>query len=356
MREAGDMVRVSIPFASGVAAAAFTGADVPAPLLLVSMAALCCAKPFFRKSGAFYALLFFFAGAFCHASSSLCILPPGGWLTGRIAQDALQALKAFIRGLPFRDERTAPLLLALLAGDRSGLDRSVVDSFREAGAAHVLALSGLHLGVIYGLLRSATSFIGGNPAARKVRSLLTVAFCAFYTMMAGAGPSLVRAFIFICINEFSSHCPERNRTLTDELAAALFIQLMLNPGVIKSVGFQLSYMSMASIALLFPVLKGFYPEGDTSRFDPLKRIWDASALSLSCQLFTAPLCWFYFHSVPMHFLLANLIALPLCSMLIPAAAVCIPLAAAGICPQFLFGICDTLSGWLIYVLEIISAM
>lgn len=356
MREAGDMVRVSIPFASGVAAVAFTGAGVSAPLLLAFMSALCFAKPFFRTGGVFYTLLLFLAGAFCHASSSLFILPPEVRLPARMAQNALLALKSFIRSLPFMDDRTAPLLVALLAGDRSGLDRSIVDSFREAGAAHILALSGLHLGVIYGLLRSVTSFIGGNPAARKVRSFLTVAFCAFYTMMAGAGPSLVRAFIFICINEFSSHCPERSRTLTDELAAALFIQLTLNPGVIRSVGFQLSYMSMASIALLFPVLREFYPERETFRFDPLKKMWDASVLSLSCQIFTAPLCWFYFHSFPVHFLLANLIALPLCGILIPAAAVCVPLAAAGICPQFMFGLCDTLSGWLIYVLEIISAM
>lgn len=153
----------------------------------------------------------------------------------------------------------AALLKALLTGQRKGLAPEAVAAFRTSGAAHILALSGLHLGVIYGILTRGLALLGRSRPAMLLRSLLAVAACGFYCLMCGAGPSLVRAFLFICINEFARHSPGRRREPLRVLCAALMIQLVACPGVIASVGFQLSYLSMAGIFILFPRLDAWYP-------------------------------------------------------------------------------------------------
>ena len=138
------------------------------------------------------------------------------------------------------------------------------------------------------------------------------------------------------------------------LCLALLVQLVLDPSVICSVGFQLSYLAMAGIFLVYPVLEKCYPEG--SRYNPLRWIWKTAALSISCQLFTAPLAWLRFHSFPRYFLLTNLLALPLVSILMTVAVATVILSALGWCPALLITTTDGLGRLLLWVLEVICAM
>ena len=214
-----------------------------------------------------------------------------GGNAGDIRALAMQAkgwagsLKEVIDDLPFRNAGTAPLLKALLTGDRSGLSDNVVRNFREGGASHILALSGLHLGIIYLFIRRALLVIGNSPPANLVRSLATIILSGLYTLATGASPSLVRAFLFIILNE-SARLLHRNSRPERVLCAALTIQIAMNPGAITSPGFQLSYLAMGGIMFLFPILRTWFAaDGD---FPVMKRIWDSAALAISCQVFTAP--------------------------------------------------------------------
>ena len=264
-----------------------------------------------------------------------------------------ERLRAFIDGIPFPSEGTAPLLKALLTGDRSGLSQDTVRVFRESGGAHLLALSGLHIGILYLLLTRLLWPLGNSPRARHVRYALIVLAAGLFTLMTGASPSIVRAFLFIFLNE-TARIACRPRDPLRILSTALLIQLVLTPSAISSTGFQLSYLAMAGIFLLFPILDGWYPKGP--RIDPVRKIWEAAALSISCQVFTGPLAWFRFHTFPTYFLLTNLFALPLTTLLMGSAVTTLMLRGVHFCPGFLIHATDWLCQALVWILQVISSM
>ena len=338
-------------------------------------------------------LLFLTAGVFCAATSTLTSL---GAVAGKPLFAGLAAdFRSMISSIPFPHEGTAPLVNALLTGDRSSLDSSVMNSFRDSGASHILALSGLHLGIIYGILLKVTSIFGKHPTVKTIRSLIIISLCGIYTLATGASPSLVRAFLFILVNE-TARLTHRSNNPLRVYCAALFIQTAINPQVISSTGFQLSYLAMAGIFLLYPALKKWYPQeeaaGDmliekgagltesdglegvmidkgccrasrcwTSWMKTIvsaapRKIWDAAALTISCQVFTGPLAWWKFGTFPKYFLLTNLLSLPLTSAVMLLSVSTSVLFAIGICPDFLISLTDSSASLLLFIMKVISSM
>ena len=333
MAEAKDIVAISIPFVSGVAAAAVTpwggeslywGAAASCGASVFLLALLC-------RSGrrrAVAPLLYFSLGVMCRCSAMIAC--PVSALSDRdFAAAALHKLTRLLEDIPFPHSSTAALLKAVLTGQRGGLSAQTVGVFRKSGASHILALSGLHLGVIYALLSRILGLLGNSRTAGAARSALCVVACGFYAIMTGASPSIVRAFLFILLREISRHSPGRRRDPVRILCTALLLQLASDPMVLDSVGFQLSYLAMTGIFLLYPPLKEWYPQ-QGGKLDVMRRIWNSAALTLSCQLFTAPVVWVHFHTFPVHFLLTNLIALPVSELLIISGVTCITLHALGI--------------------------
>lgn len=350
-----DIVAISIPFSAGVALAAClpSGGDALYPVAAgtcLAVAALLVPAAGRRRIATLYPLLFALLGVFCYCSSALSV--PLRQAPGPGAARTLDRLLRAIDGAEFPHASTAALLKALLAGQRDGLDRETVATFRAAGASHILALSGLHLGILYGILHAALRWMGRSRGATLARSVLQVGFAAAYVVMTGASPSLVRAFLFILLNELSRLLPGRRRRPLNIFCAALTIQLAVTPGVITSLGFQLSYLAMLGIVLVFPRLDAWYP--DSSRFDPLRRIWSAVALTCSCQLFTAPLVWIRFRSFPKYFLLTNLGALPLTELFV---FVSLPvLILGGHCPEGIKNLADTIGQILLQFLGTVAAI
>lgn len=349
---------ISIHFVSGVAIAA----AVPwKGLSLYWATAACCGALAVscavlsgrgsRRWAAFPA--FIAAGMMCWITDALCGSPAPDFLPA--ASRALERLCSAIDSVPFSHQGTGPLVKALLTGDRTGLDSGTVATFRSAGAAHILALSGLHLGMIYGLMGKLFSVAGNSRTASVCRSVLTVLLCAFYTLMTGAGASTVRAFLFILFREISIHQAERRHRGTDTLCTALTVHLLLRPSDVDTLGFQLSYLAMLGIFEIAPILKGFWPD-DGGKGDMMRRVWESAAVTLSCQITTAPLLWLKMGAVPGHFLLTNLLALPLTEGLIVCSVVTVAASAAGLCPETLEGLTDLLAQTLLHCLGVISGM
>ena len=351
-----DIVELSIPFAAGVAAVVFlplgtAGAYAAAALSCASsflLIAIACGRGDRRLA---ISALFLSTGILCGAGSRLCIHHPLHIVA--LQDKALGSFCGLLDSIGFREEATGPLVKALLTGRRDSLDPQTVASFRTSGASHILALSGLHLGVIYGILNRALGIFGNSRGAWTARSMVAVSAAAAYTAMTGASPSTVRALLFICFNEILRHQPGRRREPLCILCAALTLQLAVDPQVIASVGFQLSYLAMLGIFLVFPTLESWFPG---RRKGPAGRIWTSAALSISCQIFTAPLVWIRFGTFPKYFLLTNLIALPLTEALIVSSVVCTGLAAVGWGPGIMKGPVDFLARTLIFCLDAISSM
>lgn len=269
-----------------------------------------------------------------------------------LAHHMCTRLKEAIECLPFSNRETNSLLVALLTGDRSGIPQRMSETFRESGASHILALSGMHLGIIYGITDRIFSMAGNNISMKRIRSVGVMTVCAAYTILTGAGPSIVRAMIFILAGE-SARMMGRYRSTESILYTALVMQLSLFPSDIKSVSFQLSYAAMAGITFINPWLRSMWPERSKGM---MGFIWNSAALSISCQLTTGPLVWLYFKSLPQYFILTNLIAVPLTGMIIPCAILNMILSALGICPDIMTRATEGLVQTLTVALDIISSM
>lgn len=301
---------------------------------------------------------------------------------------ALEALLGAIDRLEVTDTQVKELAKALLTGHREGLSLQTIVSFRAAGASHILSLSGLHIGIIYIIMQRSLSWLGRSQSAMVFRSLLIISASGFYVLMTGASASVVRAFLFITINEFSRLQPGRRRRPIAVLCCALMLQLLAYPLVIRSLGFQLSYLAMLGIVLLFPELDSWYvprilqqenqdlghplESGIThlsrakkrknhqkfSRWPAIarKRIWSAAAISISCQIFTAPLVLIRFKTFPQYFLLSNLIAVPLTEAFV--IAIIVSLVMQTLAPNITLSaeITEQLGTYLIRFLEIVASL
>ncbi len=297
------------------------------------------------------------AGAFT-GLTSLSIELSSYSIFGSWAEGYGRSLGNFIDGIPFGDSRTNALLKALVTGERNDIPKSISDAFRDSGAAHILSLSGFHLGIVYGIVRWSLSGLGNSPGATRLRSSLIILLCGLYTLATGAGPSIVRSFLFILLGEAALMFHRRRSTAT-LLFSSLLLQLFFSPSSIRSVSFQLSYAAMAGIAWIYPWLRDLWagsPSDDRAFTRAVRRIWNSAAMSIACQLTTGPIAWFYFNSFPQHFLLTNLIALPLTSLLIPLGITAIILSSLGICPAILLRAADMLAQALSAALEIIAGM
>lgn len=365
MDEVRDVAGISIPFTAGTAAG-FWMADsflreTLSPSILSSASLIFTAAFIFlavRNRGlAWFSAAYFATGLFCASASSagIALIPDTG--TG-IAARCSSALKGLIDDMPFRSPDSGAVVKALLTGDRSGLSSEYVRIFRQSGASHILALSGLHLGIIYLIISNFFTIFGNSITSRKLRCLLVCAAAGFYTLMTGAGPSIVRAFLFICIRELSGISSGRQQGAARTLLICLTVQLAISPQVMKSVGFQLSYLAMCGIVTILPVMQSWYPEAETrmGRLDPMRWIWNAASLAISCQIFTAPLSWLRFHSFPRYFLITNISALPLATLIMFLSVVTVILHAAGICPEILVMTDERLISILTGVLETICSM
>lgn len=374
MAAARDLVGIGVPFAAGAAAGAALRPLLPSfeSLLLTAsilallagaaaIAALCLDHklPSWRIRST-VALMFLATGLFCSVQPALTSGLPSsdGGPVRSAARKAVLRTKACIDSVHYPSATTKALVKALLTGDRSGLDRETTEVFRSSGASHILALSGLHLGMIYLILCKLLLPLGNSRRAVVARSVLTTGLCGFYTVMTGASPSIVRAFLFIALAE-TIRLAGRRREAPRVLLASLTIQLAVSPESIGSLGFQLSYLAMGGIIFIYPWLKGLYPESGIrswDRIDPMKKVWRGAAMSISCQIPTAPLVWLRFGTFPEYFLITNLIALPMTSAMIVLSVATIALSALGLCPGLLVKLNDTAVQALVWCLRVISGL
>lgn len=368
-----DIVGFALPFAAGAFIAAYAGhllhignlSHISISLTVTLGLTALLMHPVHRKFAPAYiwliiGILGLSAGMFTYFHGSIAAISSPPWRMAA-AEGFGGALRGAVDRIPFSDTETNALVKALITGAREDLSTETTKAFRTSGASHILALSGLHLGIIYSLVRHSLSAVGNSRTAIYTKAIITILSCGFYTLATGAGPSIVRAFLFIFLNE-AARATHRHHSTGNVLFAALIIQIVISPASVLSAGFQLSYAAMAGIAFIYPRLRDFWPseEGNPtslkSRLNIVKRIWEAAALSIACQITTGPLAYMYFKTLPANFLLTNLIALPLTATLIPAALITTALHSAGICPDAAIEITEWLAQILLGSLEIIAGM
>lgn len=206
--------------------------------------------------------------------------------------------------LPAGEEQA--ILRALAIGDRSGLSRELRAAWRDSGAMHLLALSGLHVGLLYALLSRLLSLLGGSRPARLLRSVIVLGLLWTYAFITGLSASIARAVLMITFYEISAYV-SGSRDGLSALAGSAFLLILFDPESPRDIGFQLSYTAVVSILLIHPRLKRLLH----TRSRLLIRVWELLSVSLCCQATCGVLAWFYFGNFPVFFLLTTLLAIPL---------------------------------------------
>ena len=209
--------------------------------------------------------------------------------------------------LPAGEEQA--ILRALAIGDRSGLSRELRAAWRDSGAMHLLALSGLHVGLLYALLHRLLSLLGGSRPARLLRSVVVLGLLWTYALITGLSASIARAVLMITFYEISAFVTGGRDGLS-ALAGSAFLLVLFDPESPRDIGFQLSYTAVLSILLLHPRLKRLLH----TRSRLLTRVWELLSVSLCCQATCGLLAWFYFGNFPAYFLLTTLLAIPLTTL------------------------------------------
>ncbi len=236
----------------------------------------------------------------------------------RVRERLLRSLRA--SGLT---EQQLAVVAAISLGDRSRLSRDTRDLYAAAGASHLLALSGLHLGIIVGVFVMLLTTRLTYSRWRWPLSLLVVAFIWGYAFVAGLPPSLVRASLMTSLLVLLS-CVHRRRQGANVLLATVLLMLLVRPVYLFDVGAQLSCLAVAGILFGYqPFIKWCYARWRFVLFrldryrllEPLKLL----AVSVCAQLFTWPLVLLYFHQYPLYGALFSIVLVPLTTMLVYGA-------------------------------------
>jgi len=194
---------------------------------------------------------------------------------------------------------------ALLIGYRNDLDRDLVRAYSNTGVVHIIAISGLHLGMIYGLLLLFFKPLKRFKVNKILQPVTIILVLWIFSFIAGLAPSILRsAIMFTCIVIGESTGKRSN--IYNSLAVSALIILLINPFSLWDVGFQLSYTAVLSIVIFSPYIKKwFYFKNKI-----LTGIWALNSITLSAQILTLPIVLYHFHQFPNLFLFTNAFAVP----------------------------------------------
>ena len=239
---------------------------------------------------------------------------------------------------------------ALVLGQRQNVDPEVTKSFRDAGVIHILALSGLHVGIILLILRFLTKRILRMKYGRWIQSVVLIFLLWSFALLTGMSPSIMRAvtmFSFVAIGLNL----KRKGSVYHSLTLSAFVLLLFDPRLLFQVGFQLSYMAVFSIVLIQPVLAGLWPWRNKVK----DFFWNIFTVTVAAQIGVAGISLFYFNQFPGLFILGNMLLLPVLPFIIGAALLLIFLLLLGIPTDWLTTVLNAVLEFIIETVARISS-
>lgn len=230
-----------------------------------------------------------------------------------LKKQAIQYRQQLLQTLKNHEIKGAELSIAsaLLLGFKADLDQETIHAFASSGAMHVLAVSGLHVGIIYLIFHSMLLFLDRHRWSKIIKAILLILLLWGYALLTGLSPSVMRAatmFSFVIVGK----AIDRKTNIYNTLAASAFFLMLLNPFILFEVGFQLSYLAVVGIVFLQQQLYVLL----TFKWWLLDKMWAITCVSIAAQLATFPLGLLYFHQFPNYFLLSNLAVIPLATIIL----------------------------------------
>lgn len=208
-----------------------------------------------------------------------------------------------------QEKREYGISSALLLGVKDELDNEILQVYNNTGTTHVLAVSGLHVGLIYSVLMLFLVYVNRTRRQQLAVAVFLIAFLWMYAFITGLSPSVLRAVVMFSLVTVARTI-SRRPNIYNTLSIAAFFLLLYDPYYLLDVGFQLSFLAVLGIVYLQPLLY------KTVTFDNwlLDKVWGLFTISVAAQLITFPLGLLYFHQFPVYFWLANLVVVPLSTL------------------------------------------
>jgi len=224
----------------------------------------------------------------------------------RLRNDVLYRLKSL--QLP---KDVYAIASAITLGYKNEIDAEIKQSYATAGATHILAVSGLHVGVVYLVLQYLLFFLRKKRWQMWLKLILILLSLWAYAFITGLSPSVLRAatmFSFLAIGRQIN----RKTNIYNILAASAFMLLCTNPFLLFDIGFELSYIAVIGIVFFQPKIRNWvYLKNKALSF-----VWDLISVTIAAQLVTTPISIFYFHQFPTYFLLSGIVLVPITSFVI----------------------------------------
>ncbi|MBU8891632.1 MAG: competence protein ComEC family protein [Bacteroidales bacterium] len=206
------------------------------------------------------------------------------------------------------------VLSALTLGYKNELTPELKESFSASGAMHILAVSGLHVGIIFIILCKILFFLQRNKYGKIIQSVIIIIVLFFYAFLTGLSDSVFRAtimFTFVCMGRMF----DRQINIYNTISASAFLLLIINPYSIMNVGFQLSYAAVISIVFFQPKIYSLI----NFKHKIPDYIWQLITVAIAAQIGTFPITIHYFNQFPLYFILSNIIIIPIAIIVIYGA-------------------------------------
>lgn len=239
-------------------------------------------------------------------------------------------------------KREQAIVSALLLGIKDHLNNEIKVAYSSAGAMHVLAVSGLHVGIMFLIIQMLCKPWKDHRYGRFAFMILAVGCIWLYALVTGFSPSVVRASTMFSV-VIISNAFNKKANVYNSLGIAAFLLITLNPFVIHSVGFQLSFAAVFGILMIHPILyrKLHFHTRVADYF------WSIVCVSIAAQIATFPLTLYYFHQFPTYFLVSNIVVIPAAFVMLSGGLLMLALGAIAPGVAEIFGWVYELFVWLI---------
>ena len=239
------------------------------------------------------------------------------------------------------------VVAAMALGDKSALTHELKDTYSKTGASHILALSGLHLGIIYALL---SMLVVGRRWQLMTQVAIILSIWAF-VFLVGMSASVVRSAVMLTVYALLA-IGHRQKMSVNTLAFTAIIMLLISPQALFDVGFQMSFMAVFAILLFVPLFYRPFSAEYLMTHRIISWLWGMIAVSIAAQIGVAPLIAYYFGRFSCYFLLTNFIVIPAASIILYLSLATLLIHSIGV---VLAGIVGLLNTTLLYIATIPDA-
>ncbi|RCW90313.1 ComEC/Rec2 family competence protein [Winogradskyella arenosi] len=220
----------------------------------------------------------------------------------------------------FKDD-VLSIMNALLLGQRQNIDKTLYNSYVNSGTIHILAVSGLHIGILLYLLNFLFSPLLFLKYGHFIRPFLLILILWSFAIIAGLSPSVTRAVTMFSVISIAMHL-KRRTNIYNTLVTSAFFTLLFQPNFLFAVGFQMSYLAVLGIVTLQPKLYALW----IPKFYIPRKLWEIITVTIAAQLGVLPISLFYFHQFPGLFFISNLVVIPFLGLILGLGIFIIALA------------------------------